>query len=266
MKNKKNITVLLLVLLCFALSAIAQEKEKKKEVYRQAFQVVEDHVKPSMVVEYEATLKEFMAFLKEQGYTYPMHTFKTDDYFYYFSTPIGSSAAAMDTLNKALSDAVLKDLEKWKKLWKGFDDTYHYSKSYMIHYNSELSYEVNNPDIKPGEKHYTDLSFIYPIIGKNSEFKKICKKWVEIYKNNKIPLGFQTYWGGFGTEQPMVLWVTNEKTRLDFWTKSDATNKKFKGNKEVEELWKKTLKLMRKVEYKSAYYLPDLSYYPEKKK
>ena len=262
MKSQKIITLLLLFLLCFALTVVAQEKEKENKI--QAYYINEDQVKPCMVFEYEEALKEYSAFMKENKYKYPLHLFSTDDFIYYYSTPMDFSGAYLDSINAAYSEVVSKDKEKWGKIWEKFEGTYHYNKSYVIAYNSALSYSPKETSYKGNEKHYVDFTFVSVKVGKSGEMKEILKKWVEIYKKYDLPLGFDTYIGNIGTEQPLFIWISRGKDRVDHWTKAALNSEKFKDNKESDELWKETLKLIRKMETKAGFYRPDLSYQPEK--
>ena len=71
MKSTKIVSLLLLFMLCFALTVVAQEKEEENII--QAYYINEDQVKPCMVFEYEEVLKEYSAFMKENKYKYQIN-------------------------------------------------------------------------------------------------------------------------------------------------------------------------------------------------
>ena len=119
-------------------------------------------------------------------------------------------------------------------------------------------------DVDQAIKHYIDFSFMYIKVGKQTQFKALLKKLVELYTENGVDLNLTTYYGGFGTEQPMYLVTQIGKSRLDFWTKYYTAMKKLNADNSEQNLWDSMLKTMRDVEYNCGYYRPDLSYVPSK--
>lgn len=254
MKTKK-IFFVCSFLLVFILSAYSQEKTF------QVYYVVEDYIKPSMVFEYEETLKELIQYHKDYKFELPVFVFKTDDNYYYYSYPVEPKFAALDSINKLYSKLGSNDKDRWKGIFAKFKGTYNYSRSFLIVHNMEHSY---SPEEDESEKNYREFTYVYGNVGMEDEFKDACKEWVKIFDENDLPLGFDTYTGYTGTEQPFFMWITRAESPIDFWTKAEINNKFFEENEKHLELWKKTLKTIRKIEVRNAWYVPDYSYVPEK--
>ncbi len=79
-----------------------------------------------------------------------------------------------------------------------------------------------------------------------------------MYNRNNITDGWNTFSGSFGTEQPVYIWIMNGKDPADFWNQSKVNNEIL--GEEADILWEKTLKVLRKYEYKTGWFRPELSY------
>ena len=235
---------------------VGQEEQKKFQPYY----LFEDIVKPSMVMQYEEGMKEYMALLAEQQYPYPMNLYSTDDFHYYGVTPV-ENYAEIDSMDRALNKVVINAGEKWGEVWDKLVGTYPYERRQIIIFSSALSYIPEEPRLKPEEGNFVYWGFGYIELGKQSEFNEIFTKWVDLYKSNNISDGFNTFIGGFGTEQPVKIWMMNGKDAADFWNQNKVNNEIL--GEEADILWGKTLNVLRKFEYKTGRFRPELSYTPK---
>ena len=145
MKTKTILSLVILLLVSFStLTTLAQEEEKKN----QPFVVLDDFVNPSMVMQYEETSKEFMAGFAEQQYPYPMYVHSTEDFHYYWVTPI-ENMAELDSIRSLVNKIYSSDEEKWDAMWEKFEGTYQYTRQQIVVYMSELSYIPEEPRLKP---------------------------------------------------------------------------------------------------------------------
>ena len=247
---------MVLVMSLNTLIILAQEEQK----ITQRYVVYEDIVKPSMVMQYEETIKEYMALFAEQQYPYPMNVYSTDDFHYYIVTPL-ENFTELDSIYSLINKVASNAGEKWGEVWGKFAGTYHFDRGQIIIFNSELSYIPEEPRLNPEEGNFMYWGFGYIELGKESEFTEIFKKWVDLYKINNISDGFNTFWGSFGTEQPVVIYMMNGKDPADFWSQNKVINEIL--GEEAETLWGKTLKVLRKFEYKTGWFRSELSYIPE---
>ncbi|PLX12543.1 MAG: hypothetical protein C0597_13125 [Marinilabiliales bacterium] len=256
MPMKKIMCFLLVMLLIISLSTSISAQEELPKY--QAYYIVDDLVNPSKVSEYELALKEYIAHFKENNYPYSIHLFSTNDFHYYYSTPIALSFAEIDSLYKYLNKVAAANPDKWDATWKKFDGTYEYNKAGTMLWYRDLSYEPENPRLEANDEAFSYLVFIYLKVGKSPQFRELLNKWNELYKSKGITDRYSIYRGEVGYEQPCYIWQFHGKDHFDFW--SEAKNNHELLGLEAKELWEETLKLVRKIEYRYAWYRPDLSY------
>lgn len=257
MNTKKNLFVWTF-LFVFVVLAFNQEKNY------QPYYVVEDYVKPSMVFEYEAALKEYIQYHRDHNFERPVFVFKTDDNYYYYSIPMGYSFSELDSINKEYSALGKKDKERWEDIFSKFKDTYVYNKSFVITFSKKHSYIPEDSENSETENNFREFTYVYGKVGMREDFVESCYEWVKIFSENKLPLGFETYFGYTGTEEPFYMWISSAENPVDFWTKSKTNSTFFNEHEEYSELWKKTLKTIRKIEVRNAWYMPEYSYIPKK--
>lgn len=106
-----------------------------------------------------------------------------------------------------------------------------------------------------------DICYVKP--GKGKELEEINKEWVVLSREKNVPTGFNLFEGDIGTDMPVVVISEKGKDAADFFSQN-AKNWELWGEK-GRELWKKTEAVYRKIETKTAWFLPDLSYIPEEK-
>ena len=251
--------MILLLMIGFSLNISAQEELPKY----QAFYLVDDFVKSSMVSEYEVAVKDYVALFAENNFPYPIYLYSTNDYHYYYVTPIALSYSALDSIYKSFDNIVKANPEKWDAIWKKFEGTYNYNKIETILLNRELSYVPKEPRLKPEEKNFSYWVFTYVKVGKTKEFNEILKNWKELYTSKNIKDGYNIYWGELGVEQPLYIWHMTGKNSLDFWTQASSSHEVLAND--AKSLWEQTRKLTRKIEYQEGWYRPEFSYEPEKK-
>jgi len=261
MKGKVSIFLMvsLVVSLC-ALTTLAQSEEQKAQLYF----VEEVVVKPSMIDKYEELTKEALDLWTKYGSPFLFYAFVTDDFHYYFVWPI-ENYASLDSLFKAIGDWVVKmGDENWQALMKSGEGTYGYMKWSIVRHKPDLSYSPEKPRLKPEEANFIYIGLCYVKPGKDKEFDEAFKKWVDLYKNNNITDGFDTFAGDIGTEMPFYFWTFRAKSASDFWIHSKVRNKKI-GEEKVRTLHHKTVALFRKIEFKTGRFRPGFSYIPKEK-
>jgi hypothetical protein len=260
MKKTKILLLVVLLMISCLLNISAQEELPKY----QALSIGEDLVKSSMIPEYEKAVKAQMSLAGELQFPYPVSTYSTNDFLYYYVIPLGATKYSMlDSIRKYTKITYSKSPEKWDAVSEKFEGTYDYYKELVILLNRELSYVPENQTLNQEEENFNYWVFLYVKVGNSTEFKEILKKWKELYKRNNINLGFSIYEGDIGTEQPLFIWHSTGKNKVDFWTEVDSHGKAL--GEEAKQLKDETRKLTRKIEIKTGLYRPELSYSPEKK-
>jgi hypothetical protein len=84
---------------------------------------------------------------------------------------------------------------------------------------------------------------------------------ITLYKSKNledINYGWKLYMGDIGTDMPFYFFIHSGKNAADFWYQEEKRHEAM--GKELPDLWWKVLETIRKYEYKTGWYRPDLSY------
>lgn len=246
----------ILVLTICSLSAFSQEEEKDMNGYL----LWEDHVNPADFDTYEKAVKMQMELMKEANAPFPINTYQTSDYIFYYVTPI-KNFAGIDKLFDSFSELYKANEEAMNSIDEAYEGTYAYTLPRIFFWNEDLSYKPEEPMEGLKDAKFFYMGQCYVKQGKGKEMGEVFKKFVELYKENNIPRGFSTYYGSFGFETPFMFWTTYDKNAADFWMNGKKINEKLGDN--ADNLWIEAEKFMRKFEYKTGWYRDDLSYQPE---
>ncbi len=258
---KTKISVLLSVFLVAGFCAqicFAQAQEQKPQL----FMIYDVIVKPATVAGFEAAAKGEWALAAEGKSPYPWNTYSSDDLHYYFLSPL-NNYTDVDTMDSAGKEMRKKlGEERFKANDKAYDGTFEYLRIGFISLRPDLSYAPEKPALKPEEANclYWGLCYVEP--GKEEEFEKVLKEYVALYKSKNVALGFTTYEGGFGNDLPFYFYAMSGKSSADIFSEDEKATK-IVGEEKIKELWNKTLATLRKYEFKTGRYRPDLSYIPE---
>jgi len=261
MKPSKMVAVLLFLTVSALVSALpAVAQEKKPQLY-----FVEDYtVKPAMVAQFEAAIKELNASLWTAfAWPWAMETYATEDLHYYFCYPF----ASLTEIDKAFStfDTILAKFgaQKWDALNGKFGGASEHFKQTTVTFSPELSYVPEKPRLKPEETKFLYWGFCYVMPGKEKDFEAQFKKIVALFKAKKIDHGFNTWVGGIGLDLPLYIYTETGKSSADFFLDSEKIMKVL--DPEATKLWNQTLTFVRKYEFTMGAFRPELSYYPVKK-
>jgi len=238
----------------FVLSGLTGAQERKAQLYS----ISEMAVKPAMVAKFEAAVKKEI----ELGYPMPFETYSTDDYFYYFLTPI-ENYAGIDSMGKAEGEWAAKIGQEYQALMKSVAGTIDYYQSGVVRFLPELSYAPKKPRLKPEEGNFISWGFAYVEFGKEKEFADISKKFVEESKSKDTSMGWNMFVVESGAEMPLYFWAESGKSAADYWAESDKVMKKM-GETKYAELWNAFLATLRRFETKTGRPRPDLSLMPKK--
>jgi len=261
MRGKVSIFLIvsLVVSLC-ALTTLAQAEEKKPQL----FVVWEYEVKPSMIEEFEAIVKEMVNQAYLSTYSYPWYIYSTDDFYYYSIQPLENYSDYKENLNawKKVMKIMASD-EKTKAMLNRFGDTYEYMKPWLVYHKPDLSYIPENPRLKPEEEGFIRIYFFYIKGGREQKFEEVCREWVSLYKKYKIKERCNVFVGDIGTDTPFYVLTLSGKSAADFYINNPKTFE-ISGEESIK-LWKKEVALARKRELKNSWYRSGLSYIPKDK-
>lgn len=249
----------LVALLCFipASPVIAQEEMPQGQLMT----IHEDVVIPSKVDKYEKAAKNLASVLAKHNITSLSYTAaNSEDFVYIYITPV-ENLAGVEKLGAGFEELQKKmGKEAFQSTMSQFDNCYDTHRNYMVRMRPDLSY---NPEygsqISDGMNfRHWDFYYIHP--GMEEEATEIAKDWKALYETNKITEGYRLYFGGLGTEIPVIVVAQSAKNAVEFYTRSEAEMKAF--GEAGQTLLKKTWSVVRKFEQKDGSIRPELSYLP----
>jgi hypothetical protein len=248
-------------LLVPAFSAPAQELKA------QGCLLTEYIVKPPMVKEFETVTIEEIAMFANVNFPYGHSAFSTEDFHYYFITPIGKDAASIDQFNAALTEAEARLPENYEMLEKRMAGTYEYYREIVVYLRPDLSYVPAESDLKAGESNYVLFEWTYVLPEKEKEFETYHKDWAAFCRKIGFKIGYTAYRGIFGTDNPCYISTMMARTQADTFAEQERIMKTLSPEalQELEAMYGKAFSYFRKYEPKSGRSRPDLSYTPKAK-
>lgn len=259
MKGKVSIFVLmgLVVSLC-ALTALVQAEESEPQLWFMGHNVI----KPSMMNELEADLKEMVAYSKKHNYQYPWYTLITDNYHIYYAIPV-KDKNDIDEMFKTWGELAKKVGKPWQDMMKDYWNSYEYTGQFLLRHRPDISYNPEKTEGEQEENTFLVWHIDYVIPGKEAEYEAIYKEWADMNKRLNYAGAYNLYVGEMGIEGPVYIGEASGKS-LSQWYKG---NEKFweEVGKEGQERNERRRKLIRKHETKHLWYHPELSYIPEEK-
>lgn len=255
MKNKAAVFLAVgLFSVFFVLSGMTGAQEQKAQLYS----ITEVVVKPAMAAKFEAGIKKE----NELGYPFPSEAYSTDDFYYYFLTPI-ENYAGIDAMNKAEGEWSAKIGQGYQALMKSVEGTFDYYRSGVVRFLPELSYAPKKPRLKPGEQNFLTWGFAYVEFGREKEFADVCRQFVDVSKSKDTSIGWNMYVVESGAELPFYFWAEGGKSAAEYHAENEKVMKKM-GEEKFAELWGKAMATLRKYEAKTGRPRPDLSNMPKK--
>lgn len=235
MKILKKILLLAILMVLATATMNAQQK----------FQVHEDVVKPSMIAEYEAVLKEMGELIKE----YPLEgvnmlVLRNNNNHYYYVSPISSMA----DLDKQTPIAQLYEKagsEKVGKLLTRLDKCYDIEKDYIITLDADLSYMPNGITQTPAGENYREHYKIYIAPENRGAVKEKMKAIKNLYVDKGSKLHYRVYKSGFGTESEYYMVSVAAKDEADMAAKATANDNLLgdERKKMMSELFENVLRI-----------------------
>jgi hypothetical protein len=258
MKNK--VYVLVSVCVVVGLSVLSQPVQAQQEMPL-SYLVEEVRMVPDKAAEYEEFIKRFIDICKQYKWPYSVSTYATYDNLLYLLYPAKNFSEVDQIFNSwyAVLDKYGED--KWQTLAKKYADTFEYMRFGMIHRLPELSYQPQA--LVPGEEPFTYWGYLYVKPGMEKEVEAIFKEIVALFKQKKTTNAFIFWAVDYGLELPCYFYAMSGKTASEIFARGEKAHEI--ADTEINALWAKITKCLRRYEYKIGEFRPDLSYIPEKK-
>lgn len=223
----------------------------------QAYWVHEDQVKPSMLKEYEAVTKDFIAEckkhdLKDADWT----TARVDGGTYLTISPISNMADFDKNPLAPLAEKMGED--NFQAMFARFDKCYDAHRSYMVHLISDMSYMPDGLTTNTVGEEYRKWHFFHVTPQNVANLRNKINEIKTLYEKKGANQHFRTYRNGFGSTGDYYLIVISAKDAESYAKTSEETNKLLGA--EGEQLYDDMMKYVHKYEPKTGNMRPDLGY------
>jgi len=244
------------VVLSLGIAARAQAPEN------QLIWVSEFVVEPARSAEFEAVVKDWLAFYVEIKYPWSYTIYRTEDFHYYLLSPI-KDMAGLEEMMKTDMELAAKGGPKYEALLKRSRGSYSFMNNDLVVLRYDLSYLPEPPRVSTQDARFICWDYYYGLPGMEKESEQIAKDWQALYKSKNIPDGFLNYMLIMGPDMPLTVGARWGKDAADF-NAADEFLRKTAGDA-YTALADKTMALCRKYERRLGYLLEALSYWPQTK-
>lgn len=248
MKTLKTTIVLAVLLVLTSTISNAQN---------QSFWIHADQVKPSKQAAYEQVTKDFIAACKEHDIKDSnWATARVNDGTYLSISPI----ANMADLDKNPLAPLMEKMgeEKFRDIFKRFNECYDKHGDYMVHLINDLSYMPNGLTPNTPGQNYRKWHFLYVTPSNGAALRAKLKDIKDLYEKKGSKENFRIYRSGFGTMGDYFLATISAKDEQSY-AKLSSENDLLLGE-EGKKLFGEMFLLLDKYEVKTGEMRPDLGY------
>jgi hypothetical protein len=255
MKGRALISLGLCLAAVLSLGIFSRAQEPTMQLYA----ITEIIVQPAMSADFEAAMKDWVAFYVKSKYLWPFTTYRTEDYHYYLLGPL-KNMADLEEMMKTDMELAKTGGPEFEGLMKKTSGSYAFANMGAVTLRNDLSYVPEKPRVKIEDAPFFCWDYYYVIPGKESEAEQIAKEWQALYKGKNIPEAFLVWMLVMGNDLPLIVASRWGKNEADY-NAEDEENLKKMGDA-YTALAKKTMALCRKYERRTGYRLDALSYAP----
>jgi len=243
-------TLLLTFVLCMSVNLLQAQ---------QLFQIHQDNVKPSMLMEYEKITKEFNAACLEHNVQTSWSTAVSNDFRYFYITPIDNFAELDE---RPFADMAKAMGDKFGDMFDRFAKCYDSHGTYIMVRDTELSYMPEGATEAPEGENYRKWFYMYYAPENGDKLREGFKAVKELFASKGSKEYYRVYRNGFGSMENFYMVSVSAKDEID-------SAQRGKANKEVlgPDRWETFSKIMNNItrmEEYSGSMRSDLSYNPKK--
>ncbi|MCF7560651.1 hypothetical protein L3X39_08375 [Sabulilitoribacter multivorans] len=250
MKTIKS-TLLLALVFCISVSSLQAQ---------QMFQVHQDNVNPSKIMEYEAAAKAFNEACKEHNVQVSWVTATTNDMRYLYISPL-ENFAELD--KNPFSDMAKAMGDKFGEMFQAFDKCYDSHTTYTITLVEDLTYMPEGISMTQDGQNYRKFFYIYFTPANAAKIREGMKAVKELYSKKGSKEYYRVYRNGFGTAEDFYLVAVSAKDEIDGATRAKANEKVLGTQEERWEVFSKVMNYASRFEEVSGEMRPDLDYSPK---
>jgi hypothetical protein len=245
-----------LIALLFAV-VVLQTNKLFSQNENQAFWVHEDQVKPSMLKEYEAVTKDFIAACKEHNLKdADWSTASIDDGTYLSISPINNMADFDKNPLAPLSEKMGE--ENFRTIFSRFNECYDTHRDYVVHLIDDMSYMPNGITTNTVGEDYRKWHFFHVTPKNVASLRNKMMEIKSLYETKAAKQHFRIYRNGFGSQGDYYLVVISAKDAQSYAQISGETDKLL--GEEGEKLFDELMQYVHKYESRTGRMRPDLAY------
>ncbi len=222
--------------------------------------VHEDHVKPSMMQEYEKSVKTIVENCKKHNLqSLQWITTATNDFRYLHVSPINSMADINMSDWKPLQEAMGE--EAFGQMFTDLDKSCTSDGDYVLLLNDELTYMPEGFTQTPEGQDYRRFYYVRTTPEHNAKLKEKMKAIKNFYAEKGSKVHYRVYQSGFGTMGNYYLVAIAAKDGVSYETMGDE-NDAILGE-ERHELFGAMMEYVTTIDEVSGMMRPDLAYSPQ---
>jgi hypothetical protein len=250
---------LLCLIIGFAGSQISPCLSQTKDVDWDVLLIREDHVKPSLTMEYEASLmdlKDYFESRADHNFSYFIHL--QDNYYFSHIIPLTSP----DKLQEGMLETIVANTKDktLELIWEDLNSSIETARYYTMDYRPEYSYLPEGDDWLHGVP-YRRWNHYYFQPGTEKEVEGLFEAWQYLYQESGVRSGYRIYKGLIGQEQPLYIFATWAADPGEYQDRLQENMERMGMDGAI--LWMKMMELVRKVETVEGWYLPQYSSYQD---
>jgi hypothetical protein len=226
------------------------------------FMFHEDVVFPYMQLKYEKAAKDFVEMLKEANAEGSSRLIQLDYFTYNHIIPVKDYDGLSKYMGMRKENMAKIGEEKMNKVMSGFDGCYSSHKNFLMTLRNDLSYKPTYGLNSDEGLNFRHIDYINIIPGKENEMEQLLKEEKALYESKNIEEGYRVYFGGMGTDMPLIVLVQPAKGRTDWAMLSDRQDEQL--GEEGTKLLNKFMTITQKFEHKNGMMRSDLSYMQKK--
>lgn len=224
--------------------------------------VHQERAKPSLLKEYEASTREFVALVTKNKASMPNFSFvalQGDGLVYSYVAKIGNYAG-LDLINQDFAALAQKDGAAFSELMRRGGATFESVSESVVGLYPELSYTPPAPRLKFEDARYFHYDIYHVMPGREEDADALAQEFLALFKSKNVPNGYRLFKSALGPEMPSIIVETAAKDAADY-AAQDASDRALLGDA-GQALFARAFALTRRFETRNGWLRPDLSVFP----
>ena len=250
----KTLKMTLVAAMVTALTINFSQAQEGKQMYT----VHVDHVKPSMLMEYEGVCKELLVKCNEYNFEEPWLTLVTDDFDYFYVTPI-DNMAELD-VNPFAALAKKMGEKELGAMFQKMDKYYEDHVDYTIVMDKDLSYMPDGMTQTPAGKPFRKNTMYYFKPEHFDAAEQLAKDFKDLFTKKGSKMHYRVYRSGYGSDGTYFMVAVAAESPAAF--EAMASENDALLGEEGQQLFGRLMGLISERKIISGYVRADLSYAP----